>query len=141
MKLLIVPALLAAAATQADAGDVKFGFGFDWRHHIPSVHVRIGHGHGRRHHRARAYRCGRTWVNGYHEVVRHRTWTPAHYDRVFVAPRYGHRYDACGYRVRTIVRHGYHRNVHVPGHWDVHREKIWHRGHWNYNCNTPGHHH
>ena len=126
MKWLAVPLILAATATQVDAG----GFSFRWGFGIP---------HRARHH-TRSH-CHRTWVRGHYDVVRRRTWVPSHYDYVHVKPLYGYRRDECGHRERYIVRRGYKRRTHVRGHWDVTHRRVWDPGEWSYTCNTHGHHH
>jgi hypothetical protein len=130
MKWLAVPLLLAATATQADAGGFSFRFGFG----IP---------HRAKHHKQhrKQCHCHRTWVRGHYDMVRKKVWVPSHYDHVRVKPRYAYRYDACGHRERYMVRRGYKRKIHVRGHWDVRNKRVWHRGEWSYTCNTPGHHH
>jgi hypothetical protein len=158
MKPLIVTALLALAAPQAHAGDVKVDFGFGIRTkglHIDldlfrhRDHPRVTHRRHHRHHRPHRYRCHREWVPGYYETVRRRVWVPGHFE--YVHPR-KHRGSArhVAHRERdrraVPVRHYRHRHrgprrIWVPGHYEFHSERVWHPGHWRRICDIPGHRH
>ncbi|MEM6393132.1 MAG: hypothetical protein AAF797_10200 [Planctomycetota bacterium] len=103
-------------------------------HHIKIKHknLKLGwhlkHTHRGHHptHRAthRATHRDRCSIPRYH----HRTlaprqhWVPGYWSKQYIPPKYGWRYNACGTRYRVVVRHGYHKNVWVPGRWtNTHR--------------------
>jgi len=150
MKPLLIASLLALAAPAADAGDVKFRFGFGKHRHGKSVRVgfeyRDGHRHRRGHryrhrHRQRDCYCERVWIPGCYERVARRVWVPGCRQRVFRPAVYRYRYDACGRRVRYCVRPAGWHWVTTRGHWETRYVRVHRPGHWEYRCNTPGHRH
>ena len=73
---------------------------------------------------------GRRWIPGRYEVRDQRVWIPASYERVWVEPEFGVRFDDCGLEVRFQISRGYWRKVHRPGHYEVRRQKVWVPGTW-----------
>jgi hypothetical protein len=126
MRPLLMTALLALAAPQADAGDVSIDFGF--RH--KGLRIGFGYHRNRRPRHVQRY-CDRFWVPGYYENVRQRVWVPGHWDRC--CDRRGHG--------RHRYRDHHCRKVWTPGHYEIRLERVWHSGHWEYACNSRGHRH
>jgi hypothetical protein len=75
-------------------------------------------------------RC-HTWVSSgwqvHHEQV---CVEPARTRRVWVAPRYGSRYDNCGRVIRVVVEAGYWKSVTVPARYETRATRVWREGHW-----------
>jgi hypothetical protein len=149
MKPLIVTALLALAAPQADAGDVKVDLGLGI--HAKGLHIDFDL-FGRRprieHRRTPRHVCYREWVPGYYETVRRRVWVPGHFEVIHTGRQdRSHRREADRGRHRHAVKIRYHhrhrgpRKIWVPGHYRMRTERVWHPGHWRHHCRIPGHRH
>ena len=62
---------------------------------------------------------GNTHRGGYYKQTRYRDYGYHHkshrcsgyYKRVWIPPRFGYRYGACGNRFRVLIRHGYYKTV------------------------------
>lgn len=84
---------------------------------------------GLRRSRNRLDRLGRGVLRGLgagrYETVRERVWIPGYNERIWRPAEYGFRYDACGARIRFVVREGCFENVWVPGRYEVQTRRVW----------------
>jgi len=71
------------------------------------------------------YGYGGTWVPGHYELRDTRVWVEGCTENVWVEPEFGFTLDACGNRIRFLVRAGYWRTVHHPGHFEVRTQRVW----------------
>ena len=75
----------------------------------------------------RAHVCGRTCRTepGYYKQVREEVWVPGDVRQVWIQPVYKTWYDDCGRARRTLIRNGYYKTVHEPGHNTYRYRKVW----------------
>lgn len=98
---------------------------------------RVSASYGRRPLRASTY-SGRghaprgLWVPGRTEVVTRNVWVPGTSEKVWVEPVFDLTCDRYGNQIRVLVRDGYYRTVHHPGHYEARRHEVWRPGYWTY---------
>jgi len=148
MKRRILPAALAlalvpllASSTQAQEFSARYTKRFDNSRF--SVSVGRGASSGRRvsasygrsplrpaAYSGRGYAPARLWIPGGYEVVPRQVWVPGFSEKVWVEPVFDVTCDRFGNQVRVLVRDGYYRTVHHPGHYEVRQDRVWQPGHW-----------
>ncbi|MBL8860709.1 MAG: hypothetical protein JNK02_01755 [Planctomycetes bacterium] len=113
-------AALLILAADATAGGISIGFQKQGK--SSSIGVQIGFP-------VYAPRPAPPVYGGRWETVVERVWVPGRTERVWVAPVYETRYDACGRPIQVCVRAGWWSTVQHPGHWEERRTKVWRNGH------------
>jgi hypothetical protein len=121
----LVIALTVGAATMAPAQASDVGFKVQGKHGSLSFHVGGGHPAPR----PVAY-APRDWVPSHYETVQERVWVPGHEERVWIAPVYEWRYDACGRAIRVCVQPGYWNTICTSGHYETRPRQVWVEGGW-----------
>jgi len=102
-------------------------------------HIHVGFGDGGLHVEAT---FGDHRRSGHWEVREVRVFVPGQRRVVHVPAEYGWRLDACGHRVRFVVRAAYDRVIEEPGRWEVRRQRVWvEHGHRVHHHHGHGHDH
>lgn len=131
MKPLMLLTLMGALAAPAAAGDLSIDFGFRHARHGNGISIAVGYRNGHRVERNRhRHNDHCQYVPGHYEVVQKQVWVPGGLRKEYRPARWGWRYDACGRRVRVLVRPAGYVMVQVPGHWDYVQERIWVAGYY-----------
>jgi hypothetical protein len=133
MKALMITSMLALAAPVASAGDLQFDFGFGRTGRHSKIRVNVGYRDDHRgHDQRRVHRDVHRHVHrdvhrdrGHWETVARRVWIPGHYDVVHRPAAYGYRYDACGARVRYVVRPACTERIWCRGRYETRHERVW----------------
>lgn len=128
MKPLMLLTLMGALAAPAAAGDLSLDFGFRHSRHGKGIAISVGYRSGhraQRHHRRHHHHDRCEYVPGHYEFVQKKVWVAGGLRKEWRPARWGWRYDACGRRVRVLVRPAGYVMVHVPGHWDYVQERVW----------------
>ncbi|MEE8106755.1 MAG: hypothetical protein V3T86_14580 [Planctomycetota bacterium] len=121
MKTILIATLIATAAPAADAGDWSFGISLGSRNRIEL----------RTHRHREISTHHRVFVPGHYDTHRRAVHVPARYERRYFRAEFGIRYDACGNRIRVVVRPAGYRNVLVrAAHTDYVSERHWVAGYW-----------
>jgi hypothetical protein len=123
MKARFLSLLLASVCCLAPAASAQVSAG---------VYVSAG-ARGYTHGYSHGYTASRVWVPGWYETVSERVWVPGRTERIWVEPVYEYRpvyhVGACG-PVRVLVRAGYWRTIHHPGHYELRRVRVYRPGYW-----------
>lgn len=125
LAALVLPLVLGFTSASAHASGLDIRLGGK----KASIGIHIGNGPHAPLPRPIGY-AKREWVPGHFETVQDRVWVEGRQERVWVAPAYAWRHDACGRAIRVCVQPGYWNTVCTPGRYEMIARQVWIEGGW-----------